>query len=110
VVALISRLTVWLGAGLFSLFGAWKVFFSGVFLAFLGVTLFGLANYIIEDLLGWVIAKMTAVVVPELGAGYSFTGFVGWGVSVFKIPECMAFIIAMVTVKWTMRKIPLIRW
>ncbi|MBN2515950.1 MAG: hypothetical protein JXC33_07955 [Deltaproteobacteria bacterium] len=109
-VGFLSRIVTWFGAAGFSLFGAWKIFFAGTFIAFLMVGAYNLVAEIIQELLNFVITQVGTVEEPEGFTIAAFTGFVGWFLSVMKIPECMSFIVTMITLKWTLRKIPLLRW
>ncbi len=108
---LLFKLTAWLGGGLFAMFGAWKVFLVGGFLAFLMVNVYNLVSEIILELLTFVSDQIAALTVPgSVGPIYQFTGLAGWFMVQFQVPQCVAFIVSVVLLKWTLRKIPFLRW
>jgi len=108
--ALIGRLGTYLGAGLTTLFGSWKTIILVTLLSFAVIYAYNLICEVIQESLVWVTAQAGTVVYPGESTAFEFTGLVGYFMSVWKIPECMAFIISMVSIKFLLRKIPFLRW
>jgi len=98
--------------GIFTVvFGSWKSVLLVTFLGFLMIVVYNLLCEMVQELLTWIISQVSDVSMPEGGTNsFSFSGLAGWFMSSLKIPECMSFIISMVMLKWTLRKIPLIKW
>jgi len=106
-----GRLVAWIAGGSFAMFGAWKVFIVGGFLAFLAVSLYSLFLYAVTDITGYMSTTLGAVSAPGGVASIgNFTGFIGWFASTMKLPQCLSFIVDVVLLKWTLRKIPFIKW
>lgn len=109
--ALLSALAGWMGAGLTALFAGWRVFLVVGFMSFLMVYVYNLASDMLLEVLNWVTDQAGAV---ELQQGqtsvFNFTGFIGYMLGALKIPQCMSFIITIVSLKFMLRKIPFIKW
>lgn len=111
-IAMIARAILsWFGGAAVALFGGWKLLLLTTFMAFLGVYFYNLVSGILQELLAFVTSQASSVgSIPGQAQTYAFTGFAGYMLSVLKIPECMAFIISVITIKFLMRKIPIIKW
>lgn len=108
---LFGRLTTWFGASLVALFGAWKSVLLVTFLGFAMIFVYNLIVDVVQEALTWALTQAGSIPVPEGHSSvFAFTGFVGWFMSVLKLPECMSFIISMVTLKFLLRKIPFLKW
>ena len=106
-----ARIAAWLAAALTGVFGGWEVFLAGGFLTFLGVALYGLFLYGVNDILTYLLSQLQSINAPASAPGaISFTGFAGWFFTMFQVPACLAFTIDIIVLKFIMRKIPLIKW
>lgn len=109
--ALLSRLSVFL-VGLFTaVFGSWKSVLLVTGLAFLAIGLYNLVCEIIQETLTFALNQIGNIASPEGGgAGISITGAGGWLLTQLRFPECVAFVISCVSIKFIARKIPFIKW
>lgn len=98
-----------------ALFGSWKAFL-GAFLVkvMLVVVLYNLVSRIFGEILEWVVEKLGGVQSPEAVVSSFDAGSVStlgaWILTTLRIPECVAFMMSVVLLKWTLRKIPFVRW
>lgn len=94
-----------------SLFGGWRVFFGGLLMTILSVVLYNLVVEVLGEVLEFVIDQLQGVSGPSGSSGVmSFTGFGAWWVTHLRLPECLSFILSCVVIKWTVRKIPFLKW
>lgn len=106
-----GRIVTWLSAGVLTIWTAYKTFWIVGFIAFLAVALYSLFLYGVEDIFTTLLSKYANVNQPESTPAMSgFTGVAGWLLTCFKLPQCLAFIIDILLLKWTLRKIPFIKW
>lgn len=97
----------WLGrllAGVFSL----KVFAGGLFMSILAIIGYNLVVEVVSEALTFALSKVSGT--SGSVTNPSVTGFAGWFVAQIKIPEVFAVITTFVLLKWTLRKIPFLRW
>ncbi len=108
---LFGKLVAWLGSAVLTVWTAYKSFFIVGFIAVLCVALYSIFLYGVQDILTTMLSKFGDVTqpgtTPQMGG---FTGLAGWLLNCFKIPQCLAFIIDILVLKWTVRKIPIIKW
>lgn len=109
----------WLGTALSgllgSLFGGWRTWVGAVAIKLLlVVVLYNLVVTVIGEVLSWVAGKIQGIDMPDaLGSTLNvgdMSSLAGWLVDIMKIPECFAFMVSVIILKWSLRKIPLIRW
>lgn len=107
-----GRLVTWLAASILTVWTGYKTFFLVGFIGFLSVALYSLFLYGVEDVLDTVLTQFSTLSdVPEGSSNLTeFTGLAGWFLSCFKVPECISVVVDIVILKWTLRKIPLIKW
>jgi hypothetical protein len=106
-----ARLIAWLAAAIGLTFGAWEVFLTVTFMAVLAVCLYGVFLYALNDVLGYVLTSMRAINQPASSPSFTnFVGFTGWMLSELKVPQCIAFIVDIILLKWALRKIPFVKW
>lgn len=111
IAAAVRALLTWFGGGLVALFGSWKgaVFF--IVVTCLGIVLYNVLEGLFVELLNFSTSKMaSATTGANLTYTYNFADFAGYMMSCFRIPECVSFIVSMLMLKWTLRKIPFIKW
>jgi len=109
--AVLSKLGAFFVGIFTAVFGSWKSILLVTFFAFLSIEIYNFICGIIEELLNYVVSSMSSVSMPEGATNtFTFSGVAGWFMSSLKIPECMSFIVSMVMLKWTLRKIPFVRW
>jgi hypothetical protein len=75
----------------------------------LGIILYNLAVDTIEEVMNFALTQMNTASVGSV-TNPTFSGFAGWVLSAFKVPECVAVIISCVSIKFILRKIPFLRW
>jgi len=75
----------------------------------LGIVVYNLVVDIIEEILNYVITQIASIQQISVTSP-SVSGFAGWVVACLKIPECLAVVISIVMIKFTLRKIPFLRW
>jgi hypothetical protein len=106
-----GRLVTWLSASVLTVWTAYKTFWIVGFIGFLAVGLYSLFLYGVQDILTTMLAKFQEVQQP--GTTPALTGFAsltGWLLNCLKLPQCLAFIIDILILKWSLRKIPFIKW
>lgn len=109
--ALLTRLTAFLVSAFTALFGSWKSVLLVTLLAFGAIALYNLCVDIIEEILNFVVAYMQGIHNPEgAPSGGSIAGVGGWLLIKLRVPECLAFIISCISLKFIARKIPFIKW
>jgi hypothetical protein len=114
-----GTLIAWLGrillGGAVSLFSGWRTWL-GAFLikTFLVVVLYNLIAKVLQELIEWVVDKLGGVTVPDAVVSNfnvgSFTTLGAWFVTIMRLPECCAFMLSVIFLKWTLVKIPFIKW
>lgn len=106
-----AKIVAWASAAILTVWTAKKTLLLVTFLSFLGVALYGVFLHGVEDILDSILLYATDIDTPgsspELG---NFTNLTGWVLDCFKLPECLAFIVDIIILKWTLRKIPIIKW
>lgn len=106
-----GKIVTWLAAGVLTVWTAKKTLLLVTFISFLSVALYGVFLYGVQDIFNSVLGYVGDVDAPGSSPALSnFTGFAGWLLSCFKLPECLAFIVEIIILKWTLRKIPIIKW
>lgn len=98
----------WLASILGSIL-SWKTFASGALMVILGIILYNLVVDIVQEVMNFAITKINGVSI-NYANNPTFTGFAGWVLAQFKVPECIAVIISCVSIKFILRKIPFLRW
>jgi hypothetical protein len=92
-------------SGVFSL----KVFMGGLFMTVLAVIGYNLIVEVVSETLEFAMLKISGQTVSGV-TNPNITGFAGWFIAQIKIPEVFAVITTFVLLKWTLRKIPFLRW
>lgn len=111
---ILAKLGIYLGAVTMGLFKGWKVWIMLSALVAVGIIIYNTISKLLGETLTWVVEKTGGIDAPgavissfDVGA-LSSVG--AWMCTIMKIPECFAFMITCILAKWTLRKIPLIRW
>ncbi|MFZ2447263.1 MAG: hypothetical protein WAW37_12970 [Syntrophobacteraceae bacterium] len=97
------------------LFGTWKAFLGGFLVkVLLVVVLYNLVARILNEVLTWVVQKVGGINTPSalvssFDAG-SISSLGAWLLTTLRVPECFAFMLSVILLKWTLRKIPFVRW
>lgn len=95
-----------------ALFGGWKTWIGVGLMSILGIVLYNFITDLVEEILEFVSTQLGGIDAPG-GIGDpvgSLTGLAGYIASHLLIPQCIAFICAVVVLKWTLAKIPFIKW
>jgi hypothetical protein len=109
----------WLGVGLVrilgSLFGSWRTWLGAILIkTILVVVVYNVISRAFGNVLTWVAGKLADVAAPSgtvtsiSVADWSLVG--AWLVNTLQIPNAFAFVLSVIILKWTLRKIPLVRW
>jgi len=92
-------------------FLATQIMFTILFITVLPVVLNNLMYSILEGLLNIMQSRIQTVGVDQsLFRVYQFGELGGWLLSVFRIPESFSIIVTAISVSFTLRSIPLVRW
>ena len=111
IAVMLRALLGWFGTAITTVFGGWKIFLVVTVMSFATVYFYNLISGLLQEALTFVTTQTNAAGVPSgMTSGYSFTGFAGYMLSVLKVPQCMAFIISVMSLKFMLRKIPFIKW
>ena len=106
-----ARLLGWLAAAFGGTIGGWQIFIVGAFMAWLATCLYSLFLYAVTDITSYMTSALSSVAAPDGRVSLSsFVGFVGWFANSLKVPQCLSFMVDIILLKWTLRKIPLIKW
>jgi len=106
-----GRFVAWLAASVLTIWTAYKTFWTVAFVGFIAVMLYALFLYGVQDILSTVLTKFQGVEQPTSApVMLGFSNLAGWLLNVFKLPQCIAFIVDILLLKWTLRKIPFIKW
>lgn len=97
----------WFARILTSIFGL-KSFMGGTFMLIGGVILYNLMVEIVEEVMTFTLSQISGTTASV--SSPTITGFVGWSIAQLKIPEAFSVMVSCVILKWTLRKIPFIRW
>jgi len=89
---------------------AMKTFLVTVFVTILGVTLYNLISEILEEIATVMVDKLDGIQAPTGQAVAELTGVAGWMGGLLNLDDCLAFIISIVILKFTLRKIPFLKW
>jgi len=111
ILAFLGSSVGWLSSFLLSLFGGWKALLLVTGLGFLSIGLYNLVVEIVIELSSYIINMLSTVsspTGPSLTA--DFAGVAGYLAAHLKLVECFAFIVQVVVLKWTMVKIPFLKW
>lgn len=92
-------------SGVFTL----KVFMGGLFMTILAIIGYNLIVEVVSESLEFAVSKISGQTINGV-TNPSVTGFAGWFIGQIKIPEVFAVITTFVLLKWTLRKIPFLRW
>ena len=92
-------------SGVFTL----KVFMGGLFMTILAVIAYNLIVEVVSETLEFAMTKIAGQTVSGV-TNPNITGFAGWFIGQIKIPEVFAVITTIIFLKWTLRKIPFLRW
>lgn len=109
--ALLTRLSAFLVGIFTAVFGSWKSVLLVTGLAFLAIGAYNLVCEIIQESLTFALNQISGVVAPDGGgSGINITGAGGWLLTQLRFPECVAFVISCVSIKFIARKIPFVKW
>lgn len=104
---------VWLSTkiGSFALFSGWKTFVVLIFGCLASVMLFNVFVDIVEILLNWLMTELGNVSAPGgISQEYSFTALSAYLAIHLKIAESFALVLSIVILKWSLVKIPFLKW
>jgi hypothetical protein len=87
-----------------------KVFLGGLFMTIFGIVLYNVLTDIINEMLVFTLDSLNGVEADTTSAVASFTGVAAWFADKLQFQECVAFALSIVALKWTLRKIPFVRW
>lgn len=108
---LFGGLITFLRVSMVALFGSWKAVLLTSLVAFGAIAIYNVFVELLETMLNFAVSLYGTAEAPTGSQTlFQFTGLLGYFLSCFKIPECVAFIISMITIKFIMRKVPFLRW
>jgi hypothetical protein len=109
-----GKIIAWLGARitgkLGGLLGGWKSFAGVGMMAILGVILYNLAVDMLEEVLAWAMSIVSSSTSGMDLGSMNVAGVAGYMVQQLRIGECLSVMVTMIILKWTLRKIPFIKW
>lgn len=104
---------VWIATkiGSLALFSGWKTFLVLVLGSLASVMVFNVIVDLIEILLNWLVGAMSDITMPDgISQSFSFTSLAAYLATHLKIAECFALVLSVVMLKWTLVKIPFLKW
>jgi hypothetical protein len=112
--SLVKTILAWFGVGLVTLFSGWKSILVVSLVAFLTITAFNMVLVAWQQITTFAMDKISSTVeaanISGSLQGFNFTGFVGYMLGCFKVPEMCSFAVTIIMLKFVLRKIPFIRW
>lgn len=108
---LFGGLIAFLRTSMVALFGSWKLTLITIMIGFAVVAIYNVYVEMLEIMLNFAVSLYGEAEAP-VGSQtlFQFTGALGYFMSCFKIPECVSFILGIVTIKFVMRKVPFLKW
>lgn len=104
---------VWLATkiGSFAIFSGWKTFAVLIFGALASIMMFNVFVDIVEIFLNWIVGTLDDTTMPEgISQSFSFTALAAYLAIHLKIAESFALVLSVVLLKWSLVKIPFLRW
>lgn len=104
---------VWLATkiGSFAIFSGWKTFAVLVLGSLASVMIFNVFVDIVEIFLNWVVGTLDDTTMPEgISQSFSFTALAAYLAIHLKIAESFALVLSVVLLKWSLVKIPFLKW
>jgi hypothetical protein len=86
-----------------------KFFMSGVMMTIIAIVLYNGVVEIIQEVMNFALTQVNGVAVDGISSP-SISGFAGWFLAQVKVPECVAVIVSMISIKFVLRKIPFLKW
>lgn len=113
--SIIGKMVVLLGGVLTGLLGGWRTWVGAVLVkGILIVCIYNLFTRIITESFTWVLGIVQGIDAPGGSVGTmsiaSYTALGAWVANTTKLPQCFAFMLSCVLLKWSFRKIPFLRW
>jgi hypothetical protein len=114
-----AGLIAWLGrmftGSLIALLGSWRTWVGGVlFKVVLVMVLYNVMSMFLGEILEWVAGQLGAVTGPTgVVSSFDLAGITqvgAWLVNKMRIPECFAYMMSCILLKFALRKIPFVRW
>lgn len=90
---------------------AWKTVIAFVVTTIIGIVLYNLVAEIVGECLVWVADQVAEVTTTGWeGAALQFTGLGAWFADRLQIPEQVGVMVAFVSTKWLVVKVPFLKW
>lgn len=94
-----------------ALFSGWKTFLVLILGSLASVMIFNVFVDIAEACLNWLVSTMSNVTMPDgISQSFSFTSLAAYLAIHLKIAESFALVMSVVVLKWTLVKIPFVKW
>lgn len=109
--ALLGRVVAWVLSAL-GVAGAltWKTFFTGLFLAALGVILHNILLHFMKDIMEWVLSQVQGVSGPNgIQARVSVSGALAWFLVQLRAPDSLSILVSCLGVRIALKCIPFLR-
>lgn len=110
---LLAGFATWLATkiGSLTLFTGWKTFAVLVLGSLASVMMFNVFVDVVEILLNWLVGELGNVSMPDgITQEFSFTALAAYLAVHLKIAESFALVLSVVILKWTLVKIPFLKW
>lgn len=110
---LLAAFAVWLSTriGSFAVFSGWKTFAVLVLGSLASVMIFNVFVDVAEIVLNWLVGELGTVTMPDgISQGFSFTALAAYLAIHLKVVESFALVLSVVILKWTLVKIPFLKW
>lgn len=110
---ILAAFGVWLSTriGSFAIFSGWKTFAVLVLGALASVMIFNVFVDIAEICLNWLLGELGTVAMPDgISQSFSFTALAAYLAIHLKIAESFALVLSVVILKWSLVKIPFLKW
>lgn len=110
---LLAAFGIWLSTkiGSFAIFSGWKTFAVLILGSLASVMIFNVFVDIAEILLNWLVSELGNVSMPDgISQEFSFTALAAYLAIHLKVAESFALVLSVVILKWTLVKIPFLKW
>ena len=107
---ILARIAKLLGGLSFGVFVGWKGALWAIGAAIATVVVFNTFYDITQIILNFVVTKVSSESSSLESQSVQMTGVAAYLAGKLRVPECISYILSIVILKWTLVKIPFVKW
>lgn len=108
--AILARISKLLGGLSFGVFVGWKGAIWAIGAAIATVVVFNTFYDITQIFLSYIVTKVGSDTTGLQSQTVAMTGVAAYLAGKLRVPECISYILSIVILKWTLVKIPFVKW